>query len=117
MYYIGVWFLTIICIEAITEIITQSDLLFNFRNKICNSIGSDSKLCTLVTCGYCLSVWVSIPFALFLPGQLVEFILIDFIIKTFSLHRLSNLFHAVLIRRIEGVPVQLVLIKDEVRKS
>lgn len=102
------WILAIICVEAITEILVQSDLFFEVRDWIGRK---SNKLATLVTCGYCTSVWVA---AIIIGGIIAEWYIIGIAIKIFALHRLSNIFHALIKRRLDGEPIQFVIIKDEV---
>jgi hypothetical protein len=88
----------IIFTEAITEIITKSELFspvreffFNRRKfKICNFIHK------LLDCGYCMSVWVG------LFSAYVFFFLNNIFFNVFFmgiiLHRLSNILHFIIDR-------------------
>lgn len=101
------WIMTIIAIEAITEILVTSALLdiIGLRtwatNKAMPPDGDFSKarwyhaaLYKLMTCGYCTSVWMSFAAAWLLPGEWFAIYPLDnVVIKAFALHRLSNLAH------------------------
>ena len=113
--YIFVWLYFIIFIEGVTEIITASDVLNNFRYRIGQRWDFWGKL---VLCGYCTSVWIaticaflvppynfpyinSIIDNLFMPDWLKSiFYMINFVIvaltKPLVLHRLSNVFHKIM---------------------
>jgi len=85
------WLMAIIYVEAITEIIVDSSLLFNIRDKLCTKY--PGKIAELLTCGYCMSVWIAAPIAIFMPYQITSIRLLDYFMKIFILHRLSNIFH------------------------
>ena len=94
--------LVIICIEAVTEIITDSSLFqpvkkffFTKENRLCMFIHD------LLDCGYCLSVWVSLIIITYL--SILNLWVVDIFncnllipIYVFSFHRLSNLIHIII---------------------
>lgn len=115
-----IWWFFIIFVEAVTEIIVDSDFFFPIRNslgKLPFFVGR--FFVALLGCGYCVSVWVAALVAWMLPGSPVshasielpiklpiEFILIvDAILKTFVLHRLSNLQHEFMVRVLKRIPL------------
>ena len=90
-----IWLLIIIAVEAITEILIDGVIFFKFREWIFNS--KITFLTIIFSCGYCLSVWVSMGFVYFLPS-ITGILIPDLIIKTFALHRLSNVYHELMKR-------------------
>ncbi len=105
--------LGLICVtiatEAITEILASSKLLdiigirpwasrkaLPFDGDYTKVRWYHTALHTLLTCGYCTSVWVSMFFSSwFVPGDYFGLLpWNNIIIKIFLIHRLSNLFHA-----------------------
>jgi len=104
-----IWLAVIIYVEAVTEIITSSGLFKKFREKIEEK---NEFLGNLVSCGYCCSVWVSITVAWTIPGAII-FPLVDFVIKVFVLHRLSNILHEGFSRWFSRHPWMIVLQKNE----
>ena len=89
--------LSIILVEAITEIVVKSELFNPFKAKIFR-LGQKNRffnwLHKLLDCGYCFSVWsgmlVSILF--FRDIGLFHWSL-DWFFIALVLHRLSNLYH------------------------
>jgi len=55
----------------LTHLISQEDGPWDLLRRFRGSLGSGLAW-KLVTCFYCLSIWVSLPFALFVGGSLVE---------------------------------------------
>jgi len=107
--------IVVLAIEAITEIISSSaifePLRLFFYNKKWNFLHS------LSTCGYCTSVWVSMPFAVLFPFQLLPVYSIfnqctNIIISVFFYHRLSNVIHESVYRVINRIPFILFLNKS-----
>lgn len=79
-----------IVVEAITEILTAGKIFFGLRNwlqKKSNFFGS------MISCGYCLSVWVSMLVAVVYPFEITNIMIIDYILWVFILHRFSNIIH------------------------
>ena len=108
MIHVLVSILLIIATEAITEIIVASEfpLFYWFRNwwtiytfppegpprtgKIQHVRVSIHKL---VTCGYCMSVWVSAFFAIWTSFDYFGNTFINWLVSVFFIHRLSNWLH------------------------
>ena len=96
--------LSAIAVEAISEIITSSDLTFGFRSWL-NKLafpdvprdilgrGAVAWFYKLISCGYCTSVWVAAGISIALPKP-VEGIL-GWVLCVFVVHRVSNLVHVV----------------------
>jgi hypothetical protein len=98
------WVITIIVIEAIVEVVHDSDLFFPLldflhrrSNRVLNFFGR------LLSCGYCFSVWVSFA-ASWTLGPITGVLWLDIILKTFLLHRLSNIFHELIARWFNHTP-------------
>jgi len=95
-----------ICVESITEILVSSAIFFDFRL----FVSKNSKfLGKLISCGYCSSVWVSLIVSSCTPQLLVNDVYIDYILKVFIYHRLSNLFHEFMSRYNKRLPFELVI--------
>lgn len=106
---IVLWIAAIIFVEAVTELILNGEIFEKFRElmfKLSNFTGS------LVSCGYCLSVWVSASIAWALPLGFFHPV-VDFVVATFVLHRLSNIFHELVARWLGRMPWTLQLHKVE----
>lgn len=116
-----------IVVEAVTEILTSSEITDPIRLKWKLWAYPDDKpppdttfqafkiwVDKLISCGYCTSVWVAGFFAVFIP-QLYEFQyysgLLNWIGLTFLSHRISNWIHVVyeLIRKGRVKTVDLVV--------
>ena len=95
---IGLILFAVILTEAITEIITKSELFkpirkFFFKkkeNRLCNWIHD------LLDCGYCTSVWVAWFVATCII--VVNNIVLNAFFAGIVLHRLSNIFHFIVDR-------------------
>lgn len=139
------WLFFVLYVEAVTEIIVDSDFFFPIRNFIAglSCVFSDitfikacpdkkkwyqlplvpfiacirlfGKFCkALLSCGYCVSVWVAASVAWMLPGSpashspielpAMAILIIDIILKTFVLHRLSNWQHEATVRWLKRIP-------------
>ena len=105
IYDILLLLLLVIACEAVTEIITASEITNPIRSwwkkytyKL--DIPPDDTfiqkvkifLDKLISCGYCTSVWVAMPLAFFSPFTLS---VIWWMIMVFVIHRLSNWLHVV----------------------
>lgn len=140
-----IWWFFIIFVEAVTEIIVDSDFFFPIRNFMAglSCIFSDKVypnkkrwyqlplmlfiICirlfgsfstALLRCGYCMSVWVAASVAWMLPGSPSSYtpielpiwlpiwfmLIIDVMLKTFVLHRLSNIQHEFTVRVLKRIP-------------
>jgi len=103
----NVWFfakflMAIILTEAITELITKSEIFSPVRAKIF-SWGQNSKLFnwlhSLLDCGYCFSVWAgSLVAILFFRDIHIVHWSLDWFFIALVLHRCSNLFHNIMDR-------------------
>lgn len=100
------WLLAIVYVEAMTEIIIESDIFFEVRNSLTRRNNYFGKL---FSCGYCMSVWVSASIAWALDGVITGFVLFDFVVKLFVLHRLSNVLHELWRRWFDRVPFVMVI--------
>lgn len=112
-----------IVVEAITEIIVDSKLFEGMHAWLYNqahpSVPVDSCyyriisfVCELTSCGYCTSVWIAAILSLFVNNQFdLGHMIVNWVVSTFVLHRLSNLLHVIygLIRngRIAALDVNL----------
>jgi hypothetical protein len=91
--------LAVIFVEAVTEILTKSELFKPVRefffNRRSNSIFD--KVHELIDCGYCTSVWVGFltAFIMFRDLDLISKY-IDWFFVGIVLHRLSNILHSVI---------------------
>lgn len=98
--------LAIIFTEAITEIITKSELFSPIRTRVFKK-AKDNKvfdwLHSLLDCGYCFSVWSGffVAIVFFRDVGLIH-PSIDWFFVAIVLHRLSNMFHNIL-DRIHGI--------------
>ena len=98
--------LSIVLVEAITEVITKSEIFLPIREKIFK-LGQKIKffkwLHSLFDCGYCFSMWsgMFISVLFFRDVNLIHHY-IDWFFVAIVLHRLSNLFHNIM-DRIYGI--------------
>ena len=95
-----------LAVEAVTEILTSSELTEPFRQAWKQYTYPDGPPSTdfwqhvkvwfdkLITCGYCTSIWVAALFAIWAP-ILFESVVINWLCFVFVLHRLSNWIHIV----------------------
>jgi len=98
----GSWIIIILATERTTEIINDSKLFFPLRNWV--TINSISGLRyrrlfifinDVLTCAWCLSVWVSMFFCWFLPGGHFEILAPhNILVKWLALVGAANLWHA-----------------------
>jgi hypothetical protein len=102
------WFAAVVAVEAITEVVVQSDLFIKLRNVLFKI--SPGFLGKLLSCGYCFSVWVSI-IGWFMPGTITNIYILDGILRVFLLHRLSNVIHEFFMRWEKRLPLVIVFNK------
>ena len=115
-----------LAVERITEILVASKLFAPVRDKLrdINLLSTPSYnvwwfLDGIFHCGYCMSVWVSIPFAFYNEFAISSNIIINFISSVFVIHGLSNSIHVLyeFIRRgrvkYHDISVNYKRIKDE----
>ena len=106
MFLVIKFLLAIIITEAVTEIVTKSEIFSPFREKMF-SLGQDNKAIKwfhkLIDCGYCFSFWAGTltAFVLLRDMKLVS-VYIDWFLLGLILHRLSNLYHNIM-DRIHGI--------------
>ena len=103
---IGSWIIATLAVERTTEIINDSKFFFPLRNWLAAYALSDrprtlTKLYfvfayTVISCAWCLSVWVSLFFCWFLPG---EYFLVaaahNILVKWLALVGMANLWHRI----------------------
>ena len=114
------WIMAVIAVEAIVEIIVDSELFLFWRAFLSKrKMFVGRYLAKLFTCGYCFSVWVAVVVAWCLPGVISGYWLFDVILKTFVLHRLSNLTHELFVRWLDRYPFSMVFnhVRGEVEKD
>jgi predicted membrane chloride channel (bestrophin family) len=88
--------IAVILCEVITELVVGSSLLARWRNRM---LGPDEKapllLGILVSCGYCLSVWVALALTFVL--RIDDIIPVLGAFEPFAIalivHRMSNILH------------------------
>lgn len=100
------WLAAIIAVEAFVEILIESELFIGLRAYL--SKKNPSFLGKLFSCGYCMSVWAAILIGWILPGEPTGIMVLDIIIKTLCLHRLSNFVHEILVRLFNRIPFTVV---------
>jgi hypothetical protein len=75
MHYSFRFLLAALAVWRLTHLISKEDgpwdLMIGFRRVLANSL-----LGGVVSCFYCLSVWVAIPFVFFVPGTVIERIVV-----------------------------------------
>ena len=113
------WLLTVVAVEATVEIITSSALFEPFHMWLGHRT-EKSRLAAFVSgltnCGYCMSVWVAASLAWALP-EIAPYVIIDILIKTFAVHRLSNLWHEIITRILDRMPILLAFVRTDDGKS
>lgn len=93
-----------LAVEAITEIITSSELMNPLRQRIrrlaYTSPPTDNTntrayawLDKLISCGYCTSVWVALIVCIWFDYAIVRDKYISVVIMAFAIHRISNWIH------------------------
>ena len=81
--------ISIVIIETICELVTESYFFESFREFVAKK---SFFFGLLVSCGYCLSIWVAIPFVLVIKLNLTN-TFFDYFRAWLLLHRLSNYLH------------------------
>jgi len=106
MWLIVKFLLAIILTEALTEIITKSEIFEPLRARVFK-LGQANRffkwMHELLDCGYCFSVWAGALIAIlfFRDLNLLHWGL-DWFFIAIVLHRLSNLFHNIM-DRVHGI--------------
>ena len=80
------WIMTIIAVEALTQLICKAELFDRPREQI-KSLGGFFK--ALLSCPYCVSVWS----ALLIIGLMIYYEYTFWFILLLVLHRVSNFLH------------------------
>ena len=104
-----IWILTIIAIEAGTELVVDRSPMLE---GVLNWLSKNKTIANTIHCGWCFSLIVSFPFAFFVPGQFMNPV-VGFAIKLLVLHRLSNLFHELFVRWLNGPRQEVILEQDD----
>jgi len=99
-----IWIILIISVEAVTEIVTSSNIFLSLREWI--YLKSDF-LGKLIQCGYCTSVWISAMVAWAAPTPFHP--IFGYFIALFAIHRLSNLWHEFTVRWLNRAPIAISL--------
>jgi hypothetical protein len=103
--------LAIVVAEAAVEVLVASELLAPLRAA---ALSRFPRAGVLFSCGYCLSVWVGVGAAYALGCSAgLELGLAEPLVLGLAVHRLSNLWHEVLQRILQRLPLQLVLVRKE----
>ena len=105
------WILSVVAVEAIVEILTTSQLLNVPRAYI---LAKNNFFSELIGCGWCTSVWVAAMFGWAMPGTLTGILIMDIILKTFALQRLSNYVHEI---RANWLLPQLQLVVRRIKET
>ncbi len=96
MFFIKLLILSL-TVESVTELFTKSIFFYPLRKLLFK--GKKNVIClflhSLLDCGYCTSVWVSMFISIFFVTSfnLSNKVIINYFILVFILHRLSNLIH------------------------
>jgi hypothetical protein len=97
--------------------LVDSKIFFGLRNYLLLTEPTDSFpkfknfLGKLFSCGYCMSVWVAIPFAFLISGTIVNILGVDQFCKWMILHRVSNVLHELFSRWFNRTPWFLAIQK------
>jgi hypothetical protein len=107
------WLSVLIFIEAVVEIFVASEIFIGLRAWL--SKISPKFFGKLFSCGYCLSVWISL-IAIMLPGRPLgiwidhwSMVIIDAVIRIFVAHRLSNMLHELFQRWLDRQLISLTI--------
>ena len=85
--------ISVVFVEGLTELVVKSSVFSGFREWASRKGGLIQKL---IACGYCFSVWASLPPAAFLAAITtgsVAFKVLSFFGYVVILHRSSNYLH------------------------
>ncbi|RLI64444.1 MAG: hypothetical protein DRO67_04120 [Candidatus Asgardarchaeum californiense] len=114
-----VFTLTIVLAEAITNVISKSDLFLPLHKILFESNNKILKFChTIIECPYCTSVWVGLFCALILYLYYIKALplLLALFFMGVIVHRLSNIVHC-LIDRIDSNHISLKQLNIEGQKN
>ena len=101
MHYAFRFLLAVLAVWRITHMLAREDGPWDFLLRLRRRMGS-GFLRRLFACFYCLSIWVALPFAWFLKGDVAE---------TF-VGWLALSGGAILLERLAGDPVELKIEED-----
>lgn len=104
------YMLLIVLVEAITEILVDSQIFSKPRELIYTN---SSFFGELVTCGYCTSVWVSAAVAWMAVLSLSPYFMVNYIVTVMVLHRLSNVWHEAIKKWLNRHPITFSIHKTE----
>jgi hypothetical protein len=90
------YILAIFAVEAITNILTKSELFLPLRRFFFNkkSYKVFEFIHDLFDCGYCMSVWIGIMATLYLTY--IDSNIVNIFISGLILHRFSNILHFII---------------------
>lgn len=91
--------LLVMATEAITEILVSGDIFSTFREYVWKINKFFGKL---INCGYCLSVWVSASLTIPIYYGLELIYLIPLV---FAIHRISNIWHELIVKWLKRLPI------------
>ncbi len=107
--------LLVVVVEAITEIMVSSKIMDPLRQRFFRLAfpfpRDDAEfrqrpvmafIYGLISCGYCFSVWVGAVAAFMAPAWFTAEPVLNWSINALVLHRLSNIFHIVLMLTMKG---------------
>lgn len=101
------WLLAIIATEALTEIWISSEIAEPLRDKLGQQKG---RISILARCGYCVSVWAAMIMS-------IEIFIVRLLIQILVLHRLSNVFHEIVYRFLNRMPlISVHNIKEDINE-
>ena len=83
-------------VESVLNIWLHAEILEPIRAFVARSLTGSKRwewITYLATCGYCMSVWLSFPCALFIPNYLGVNAAVWVLLMWMTIHRMSNLFH------------------------
>ena len=87
----------IVATEAITELVVKSEFFEPLRKWLFESeLKTLNFIHRIVDCGYCFSVWAALFNILIL--FILDYRIMDFVILTVVVHRLSNMLHFIIDR-------------------
>jgi hypothetical protein len=128
-----IWCGVLVAVEAITELVSSSKIMFPIRDwfskpipeddadKITNILVAKKRgifkrfgywlrafIGELLNCGYCTSVWAAGAAAFVVPGRIPGWMLPIFLMKWMVLHRFSNLLHELFQKWFRNAPFSFV---------
>ena len=116
------WFALVVTIEAVAEIVAHGKVFDPLRERLERLPGYIGWWSSgLISCAYCMSVWLSALGAIIAPGPILPAFgsspdihaLANYAVTLFALHRASNVWHKAVWRWTEMVPFILFLTPRE----